>query len=593
MKTLSGILMLVLVLCGMSLFSFKAPRGKKSLSALSGAACATFLPEAFLRYAVGGVFHLDYVSQIGETMGSLGGLAAGALVPLAFGISPVFSIILGLSLIKVSLLPAFITAYLLSFVVEQMQKRIPEGIDLLVVILVIPVAASLVAGFIQPVVLGVLEVIGGTILSAVDGNPYVMGAILGAIIPIVGMTPLSSMVLTALIGLTGVPMAVGALTCYGSSIVNAALFKKLKLGTASTPLAVAIEPLTQVDIISSNPIPIYATNLISGMVSGIVVTFFGLKVPVTGMATPWAGLLVTLGNNAIQTTLLAVAIITVVSLMFGFLGALVFKRYRIEAVDNTPEFEGTTEVTSEKEAVKPKEELRMNTAMAINKPKKVNKVMNYKSCFDIIGPIMIGPSSSHTAGALAIGLAARKLFGGTPEKIVIKYYESFADTHKGHGTDFAIIGGILGLAADDANVTQSIELAEEQGIEIQFLEMSEESPVKHANTACVTLSDATHEIHLTGISVGGGTIEVKYIELDGFNVQLHGPLPILLVINQEEQAMQAFKDTLQKNNIQVNAVSRYVEGNQILFIFDLDSAPISSVKEQLFSLDDTSKIILL
>ena len=235
-----------------------------------------------------------------------------------------------------------------------MQKRIPEGIDLLVVILVIPVAASLVAGFIQPVVLGVLEVIGGTILSAVDGNPYVMGAILGAIIPIVGMTPLSSMVLTALIGLTGVPMAVGALTCYGSSIVNAALFKKLKLGTASTPLAVAIEPLTQVDIISSNPIPIYATNLISGMVSGIVVTFFGLKVPVTGMATPWAGLLVTLGNNAIQTTLLAVAIITVVSLMFGFLGALVFKRYRIEAVDNTPEFEGTTEVTSEKEAVKTK-----------------------------------------------------------------------------------------------------------------------------------------------------------------------------------------------------------------------------------------------
>ncbi|MGH2128941.1 PTS sugar transporter subunit IIC, partial [Enterococcus faecalis] len=76
----------------------------------------------------------------------------------------------------------------------------------------------------------------------------------------------------------------------------------------------------------------------------------------TGMATPWAGLLVTLGNIAIQTTLLAVSVITVVSLMFVFLGALVFKRYRIEAVDNTPEFDGTTEVTSEKEkgAVKTK-----------------------------------------------------------------------------------------------------------------------------------------------------------------------------------------------------------------------------------------------
>ena len=121
--------------------------------------CATFLPEAFLRYAVGGVFHLDYVSQIGETMGSLGGLAVGARAA-AFGISPVFSIILGLSLIKVSLLPLLLPRIFLSFVVEQMQKRIPEGIDLLVVILVIPVAASLVAGFIQPVVLGVLEVIG-------------------------------------------------------------------------------------------------------------------------------------------------------------------------------------------------------------------------------------------------------------------------------------------------------------------------------------------------------------------------------------------------------------------------------------------------
>ena len=76
--------------------------------------------------------------------------------------------------------------------------------------------------------------------------------------------------------------------------------------------------------------------------------------------------------------------------------------------------------------------------------------------------------------------------------------------------------------------------------------MSEESPVKHANTACVTLSDATTRNSFNRISVGSGTIEVKYIELDGFNVQLHGPLPILLVINQEEQAMQAFKDTLQK-----------------------------------------------
>ncbi|MBO1305764.1 PTS sugar transporter subunit IIC [Enterococcus sp. 669A] len=342
METVSGVLMLVLVLCGMSLFSFKAPRGRKALGALSGAACATFLPEAFLRYAVGGVFNIEYISNIGEVMGGLGGLAAGALVPLAFGISPVFSIIMGISLIKVSLLPAFITAYLLSFLIRQIEKRVTEGIDLLVIILVIPLSAALIAGLIQPVVLSVLGVIGGTILNAVEGNPYVMAAILGAIIPIVGMTPLSSMVLTALIGLTGVPMAIGAMTCYGSSLVNAVLFKRMKLGSKSTPLAVAIEPLTQIDIISSNPIPVYMTNLVSGIISGIIVTFFGLTVPVTGMATPWAGLLVTLGNNPIQTTLLVVVLITVVSIICGLLGAIVFRNYKAVEIDNAKKL-GTPE----------------------------------------------------------------------------------------------------------------------------------------------------------------------------------------------------------------------------------------------------------
>lgn len=231
----------------------------------------------------------------------------------------------------------------------------------------------------------------------------------------------------------------------------------------------------------------------------------------------------------------------------------------------------------------------MNAVLTLEKPKKIKSPMNYKSCFDVIGPIMIGPSSSHTAGALAIGAAARKLFGGTPNKISIKYYESFADTHKGHGTDFAIIGGVLGFKANDAGVINSIAIAEEQGIEIEFHEMCEESPVQHANTACVTLSDDTREIHLTGISVGGGTIEVKYIELEGFGVELHGPLPILIVINEDERAMQKFKES----DLTINSVSRYVNHDAALFAFDLDTTPMESVKDELFSLDDSSQIILL
>lgn len=328
MKTLLGLIMLLLVLAGMSVFAFKAPKGQKALGALSGAACATFLPEAFLRYAIGDVFGIEFMSKIGETMGGLGGLAVGILVPIAFGISPVFAVITGVALYDFKLLPAFVAAYLVSFLTIQLEKRIPEGIDLIAIILIIPALSYGVAYLTAPAVLGVLEVIGGTILTAVDGNPYVMGAMLGCIIPIVGMTPLSSMVLTALIGLTGVPMAIGAIGCYGNSILNGMLFKKMKFGDDSTALAVAIEPLTQVDIISSNPVPIYATNAVAGMINGIIITYFGLQVPVTGMATPWAGLLVTIGNNSPAKTIPAVLLVTVVSLIAGFVGAIVFKNYK-------------------------------------------------------------------------------------------------------------------------------------------------------------------------------------------------------------------------------------------------------------------------
>lgn len=159
-----------------------------------------------------------------------------------------------------------------------------------------------------------------------------------------------------------------------------------------------------------------------------------------------------------------------------------------------------------------------------------NKVQNYKSCFDIIGPIMVGPSSSHTAGAIAIGVLARHLFGGTPKTVRCDYYESFAETHKGHGTDFAIISGILGFKTDDERVPHAVEIAKAEGMHIEFVERKEPSTVNHANTADLTLSDDQHSIRLIGTSVGGGAVEVKYIEVDGFKMQLSGPLPVLLEI---------------------------------------------------------------
>lgn len=195
--------------------------------------------------------------------------------------------------------------------------------------------------------------------------------------------------------------------------------------------------------------------------------------------------------------------------------------------------------------------------------------VNYKSVFDIIGPIMIGPSSSHTAGACAIGRAANSIFKDKPTDIVIHYYESFAQTHKGHGTDYAIISGILGFAPDDSRLPYAIGLAQAQGINITFIEEPENSPINHPNTAIVDLKNDSKQITVAGCSVGGGTIEIREIKMDGFDIKPKGPLPILLVQGgeAEQQAVTNQLAVLTK----INAQQKYRSSKGNLYEYDLDS----------------------
>ncbi|MFD0898398.1 serine dehydratase beta chain [Loigolactobacillus binensis] len=153
----------------------------------------------------------------------------------------------------------------------------------------------------------------------------------------------------------------------------------------------------------------------------------------------------------------------------------------------------------------------------------------YKSVFDIIGPVMIGPSSSHTAGAAAIGHAARKIFRQVPRELTVRYYESFAETHRGHGTDYALVAGVLGLAPADPQVPNALALAQQQGLTVHFIEMAGTSPIEHPNTAILTLRAAQRTVTVAGCSIGGGTIEIRRITSDGFELTPTGPLPILLV----------------------------------------------------------------
>lgn len=155
--------------------------------------------------------------------------------------------------------------------------------------------------------------------------------------------------------------------------------------------------------------------------------------------------------------------------------------------------------------------------------------MKYRSVFDIIGPVMIGPSSSHTAGAARIGRVARSVFGREPKQIIVSLYGSFAETYKGHGTDVAIIGGLLDFDTFDERIKDSIRLAEEKGIAIEFRE--EEAVPKHPNTARILISDDEGSLELAGISIGGGKIEI--IELNGFELRLSGNHPAILVVHND------------------------------------------------------------
>ncbi|MEY8661796.1 serine dehydratase beta chain [Ligilactobacillus faecis] len=206
---------------------------------------------------------------------------------------------------------------------------------------------------------------------------------------------------------------------------------------------------------------------------------------------------------------------------------------------------------------------------------------NYKSVFDIIGPVMVGPSSSHTAGAVMIGQVAHKLFLAPLKKITVAYYESFAQTHQGHGTDYAIVAGILGMQTDDLRVPNAVELARDQGIEVIFKEMPGNSPIKHPNTAIITLENEFKKITVAGCSIGGGTIEIRKLEIDGQTFTPLGPLPIMLCWGVKD-IPKSIKKSLDQGNVKIRkAVAPVKLKEDYLCEFDLDKIPHQNILEQI------------
>jgi L-serine dehydratase len=216
--------------------------------------------------------------------------------------------------------------------------------------------------------------------------------------------------------------------------------------------------------------------------------------------------------------------------------------------------------------------------------------MKYKSVFDIIGPVMIGPSSSHTAGAARIGRIARSLFGREPKKAVITFYGSFAKTYKGHGTDVAIVGGILDFETSDERIIEALDIAKKDGITISINE--DEALTEHPNTARIQLSDEKGEMELVGISIGGGKVEI--VELNGYKLRLTGVNPALLVVHQDTFGVIASVTnelTKQKVNIGYMEVYRQDKGKEALMIIEVDQNLSEKVVKEVSKLQHVIKVI--
>lgn len=218
--------------------------------------------------------------------------------------------------------------------------------------------------------------------------------------------------------------------------------------------------------------------------------------------------------------------------------------------------------------------------------------MKYRSVFDIIGPIMIGPSSSHTAGAVRIGKLARALFGREPKGVRLHFYGSFAKTFKGHATDVAALAGILGFDMDDPRIPNAVAIAQEKGISVDYI--AEEAIPPHPNTLMAELWDDGGSMSATGQSLGGGLVQIT--QVDGFRLGLSGESPALLIFHKDVYGTIAcITQLLAKACININhmEVSRQDRGQTALMVIETDELVDASVIDLMNRQDNVFKIITL
>jgi len=197
--------------------------------------------------------------------------------------------------------------------------------------------------------------------------------------------------------------------------------------------------------------------------------------------------------------------------------------------------------------------------------------MKELSVFDIIGPCMIGPSSSHTAGALKISLLAGKMVKGNIKKAVFELYGSFARTYKGHGTDRALVAGVLGYKTDDVRIKDSFQFAEEQGIQFEFI-VNGKVKMPHPNTVDIRLEDHNgKKVAVRGESIGGGA--AKITRINGVDVSFSGEYSTIVIEQKDEKGVLAYITKCFSDfdiNIAFSKLFREAKGEKAYTIIETD-----------------------
>lgn len=210
------------------------------------------------------------------------------------------------------------------------------------------------------------------------------------------------------------------------------------------------------------------------------------------------------------------------------------------------------------------------------------------SILDVMGPVMVGPSSSHTAGTARLGRVAREILDEDPVEVHFYLHPPLAATYRGHGSDFALVGGSIGLNVDDPRIPEAIRIAEQMGVTIQFSE--EDHGDVNPNTVRVEIRGANRDVEIVGSSVGGGVIEV--FRINGFQTRFKGDSPSLLLFYRDRPGMISEVTRIiadEAINIASLYCSRKQRGKDAFMQIDVDSPPTREALQRIASLQDVTE----